>query len=378
MSGSVAADSDPLAPLREGARPPLVPESRARPWGDQADSATPLEAKNFAFCSWFCQVQMTETNRRRERKIENLLAYKPENNGVSTQLCSVAIHAGSECLGGCWRQFLPVCLVSLLLSVLPGFSPCCFYSWSASPPRMTEVPPAMLDKSYSLCNSPGRVIAVPGVSPMAGALPRPCTGRGTSLMGQCGATCSPWGQKGGQSPPNTWAEQGGEAAPQRPWSDFYQQGGKQCWEGWHRVTVCGAGGTWCPSVTEKPQPHFLAVTTTIPCMNKAPGKKDNLELSHLKTGASVHPACPWHPVPTSRPSAARRASVPGAQRKETGPGTPLGPLPTPTGLVSSFLPGPGPHGAVSVTAVCDITSDDSRERPTHKLTPISLSGSHPS
>lgn len=142
-----------------------------------------------------------------------------------------------------------------------------------------------------------------------------------------------------------------------------------------RITMWGAGGTWCPAVTEKPQPRFLAVTTTIPCMNKAPGKKDNLELSHLKTGASVRPACPWHP---SRPSATRRASVPGAQRKETGPGTPRGPLPTPTGLVSSFLPWPGPHGAVSVTAVCDITSDDSRERPAHKLTAISLSGSHPS
>ena len=87
------------------------------------------------------------------------------------------------------------------------------------------------------------------------------------------------------------------------------------------------------------------------------------------------PSLPRHP---SRPSATRRASVPGAQRKETGPGTPRGPLPTPTGLVSSFLPWPGPHGAVSVTAVCDITSDDSRERPAHKLTAISLSGSHPS
>ena len=148
-SGSVAAHSDPLAPLREVARPQLVPESRAGPLGHQADSATPLEATNFAFCSWFCQVQMTETNRRRERKIENLLAYKPENNGVSTQLCSVANPAGSGCLGGCWRQFLPVCLVSLLLSVLPGFSPCCFYSWSASPPRTTEVPqPCLINPTH--------------------------------------------------------------------------------------------------------------------------------------------------------------------------------------------------------------------------------------
>ena len=35
-------------------------------------------------------------NRRRERKSENLLAYKPENNGVSTQLCSVAATLGLD------------------------------------------------------------------------------------------------------------------------------------------------------------------------------------------------------------------------------------------------------------------------------------------
>lgn len=108
------------------------------------------------------------------------------------------------------------------------------------------------------------------------------------------------------------------------------------------VTVCGAGGTWCPTVTDEPQPCFLAVTTSIPCMNKAPGKKDNLELSHLRTEASVPPACSWHPVPASGPSAACGASVPGAQRKGTGPSRPRGPLPTPTG--SSFLPSPGPTG----------------------------------
>lgn len=235
MSGRVAADSDPLAPLRGAARPPLVPESRAGPPGDQADSATPLQATNFGFCSWFCQVQMMETNRRRERKIENLLAYKPENNGVSTQLCSVANHAGSGCLGGCWRQFLPVCLISLLLSVLPGFSPRFFYSWSAS----TEAPPAMLDKPCPPCSSPGQGDSSPGVSRWQAPKPGPERG---ALPGQCGATCSPWGQKGGQSSPNPWAEQGGEAAPQRPWSDFYQQGGKRCWEGWHKQSPCAGQG----------------------------------------------------------------------------------------------------------------------------------------
>ena len=106
--------------------------------------------------------------------------------------------------------------------------------------------PAMLDKSYSLCSSPGRVTALLGVSLMAGARTRPGAGRGTALTGQRGATCSPWGQKGGQSPPNTWAEQGREAAPRRPWSDFYQQGGKRCWEGWHKESPCGGQGHLVP------------------------------------------------------------------------------------------------------------------------------------
>lgn len=190
MSGRVAADSDPLAPLRGAARPPLVPESRAGPPGDQADSATPLQATNFGFCSWFCQVQMMETNRRRERKIENLLAYKPENNGVSTQLCSVANHAGSGCLGGCWRQFLPVCLISLLLSVLPGFSPRFFYSWSAS----TEAPPAMLDKPCPPCSSPGQGDSSPGVSRWQAPKPGPELG-GAPLSGASAELPAPPGAR---------------------------------------------------------------------------------------------------------------------------------------------------------------------------------------
>lgn len=147
---------------------------------------------------------------------------------------------------------------SACLSGLPP-SLCCFHSWSASPPRLTEVPPAMLDKPCSLCTPPAQADGSPGGVPMAGARTRPCAGR-AALSRPMRATCSPWGQRAGRGPRTR-----GGAAPQRPWSDFYRQGGKRCWEGRRRVTVRGAGGPRSPAVTsgcaDKPQPRLLAATT---------------------------------------------------------------------------------------------------------------------
>ena len=132
--------------------------------------------------------------------------------------------------------------VSACLSGPPP-SLCCFCSWSASPPRLTEVPPAMLDKPCSLCTPPAQADSSPGSVPMAGARTRPCAGRGGALMANA-SYLLPLGPEGGQRPRTR-----GRAAPQRPWSDFYRQGGKRCWEGRHRVTMWGAGGPRSPAVT---------------------------------------------------------------------------------------------------------------------------------
>ena len=141
----------------------------------------------------------------------------------------------------------------------------------------------MLDKPCSLCTPPAQADGSPGGVPMAGARTRPCAGR-AALSRPMRATCSPWGQRAGRGPRTR-----GGAAPQRPWSDFYRQGGKRCWEGRRRVTVRGAGGPRSPAVTsgcaDKPQPRLLAATTTVVCMSKAPGEKDDLELSPQDWGS---------------------------------------------------------------------------------------------
>ena len=231
----------------------------------------------------------------------------------------------------------------------------------------------MLDKPCSLCTPPAQADGSPGGVPMAGARTRPCAGR-AALSRPMRATCSPWGQRAGRGPRTR-----GGAAPQRPWSDFYRQGGKRCWEGRRRVTVRGAGGPRSPAVTsgcaDKPQPRLLAATTRSHVWARPLARKTTWS-SHLKTEVPVRPACSWQPVPTSRPCAAHRASGPGAQRKGTAR-RPQGPPLTPTGLVSPLLPGAGPHGAIRHGRVWYHVRWQPRA-PARKLTAISLSGSHPS
>ena len=243
-------------------------------------------------------------NRRRERKSENLLAYKPENNGVSTQLCSVASHAGSGCWGGCWRQFLPVCLVSLLLSVafvpgqplLPGWQKC---------PQ-----PSLINPAHS-APLPLRLMAALGVSRWQAPEPGPALG-GAVLSWPMRATCSPWGQRAGRGPEHVAGRRPKDLG--QTFTDREERGvGKGDTE-----SPCGEQGALGPPLwlQDKPQPRLLAVPTRSRVWTR-PLTRNTTWSSHLKTEAPVRPACSWQPVPTSRPSAARRASGPGAQRKGT-------------------------------------------------------------
>ena len=126
----------------------------------------------------------------------------------------------------------------------PSFSLSCLaiarVAFIPGQPRQKRPQPCLINPAHSAA-PPAQGDSSPG-GPEGRRPNQALSQAGTALPGQCRATCSPWGQKGGQSAPNPWAEQGGEAAPQRPWSDFYQQGGKRCWEGWHKESPCGGQG----------------------------------------------------------------------------------------------------------------------------------------